>query len=228
MKVLIGLLVFVCAAAITVYLATTRKIDSKLTIILLSFAVVSGFVVANYDMIKRLKAGGEGLEIEMAKREIGEAKSKALTEIEKEVEGHKESITMLIRTGNELSGRLEKQKSIVNGMIKKAQSLEMQLQADQKTFEDLKGEVVLAHRNAQAIFSATKELSLILTRITYVQGQTKNELGSSVRLKKAAEIIEKDINRVLNLMISDPKERSAFVAELTNALPSRGGKAKPN
>ncbi len=88
--------------------------------------------------------------------------------------------------------------------------------------------MVLAHRNAQAIFSATKELSLILTRITYVQGQTKNELGSSVRLKKAAEIIEKDINRVLNLMIPDPKERSAFVAELTNALPSRGGKAKPN
>ncbi len=139
MKVLIGLLVFLCTAAITVYLAATKKIDTKLTVILLGFAVVSGFVVANYDVIKRLKVSGEGLEIETAKREIGEAKSKALTEIEREVEGHKESITMLIRTGNELSGTLEKQKSIVNEMIKKAQSLEIQLQADQKTLEDLKG-----------------------------------------------------------------------------------------
>jgi len=186
---------------------------------LFALAIIGGLAIANYDMIKRFK--GLGLEVETARKEIDSAKGKALSEIEKEVAEHKESIVMLMRTGNELSEKLENQKTVVNAMIGKAQSLETQLKDDQNKLEDIRGQVVLAHNNSQAIFNATKELSVILTRITYVQAKTKSEFGNTPRLQKAAEIIEKDINRVLQLMIPDPQERNAFIEKLTSLLPSR-------
>ncbi|MGB2862933.1 MAG: hypothetical protein WBC05_06375 [Sedimentisphaerales bacterium] len=161
------------------------------------------------------------MELETARREIDSAKGKALSEIETEVEGHKQAMAMLIRSGNELSEKLENQKAVVNAMIEKAQSLENQLKDDQKKLEDVRSQVVLAHRNSQAIFNATKELSLILTRITYLQAKTKSEFGNTPRLQKAAEIIEQDINRVLQMMIPDAQQQKVFVEELTSALPSR-------
>ena len=161
------------------------------------------------------------MELETARREIDSAKGKALSEIETEVEGHKQAMAMLIRSGNELSEKLENQKAVVNAMIEKAQSLENQLKDDQKKLEDVRSQVVLAHRNSQAIFNATKELSLILTRITYLQAKTNSEFGNTPRLQKAAEIIEQDINRVLQMMIPDAQQQKVFVEELTSALPSR-------
>jgi len=222
MKQTIALLFGICMTIFTLYLIVTKRIDLKMSVLLFLFALIGGLGISNYDIIKKIKwEGWRGLELEIYERKVHDIKDDALKEIEQEVSNHKQSIAMLIRTGNELSDRLESQKLIVNTMIEKAQSLETQLQEDQKKLEDIRGQVVLAHRNSQAIFNATKELSIILTRITYVQAQTKGEFGSSPRLKEAAEIIENDINRVLQLMIPDPNERSAFVQELTNALPSR-------
>ena len=182
-------------------------------------AIIGGLAIANYDFIKRFE--GFGVKVETARQEIATAKTEALSEIERDVEAHKQSIAMLIRTGNDLNGRLENQKTIVNSMIEKAQSLEQQLQEDQRNIEHVKQQVVLAHQNSQSILDATKELSIILTRITYVQAQTKSEFGNTPRLQKAAEIIQDDINRVLVLMIPDAAERRVFVQNLINALPSR-------
>ena len=182
-------------------------------------AIVGGLAIANYDFIKKFE--GFGVSVETARQEISTAKSEALSEIKNDVVAHKQSIALLIRSENELSDKLQKQKDVVDVMIEKAQSLEDQLQKDQQNIEQIKQQVVIAHQNSQSIFNATKELSVILTRITYVQAQTKSEFGNSPRLKKAAEIINTDINRVLLLMIPDPDERQAFVQDLLNALPSR-------
>ena len=219
MKEIIALLWGICIVVITIYLHVNKTLGIGSTSMLFALAIIGGLAIANYDMIKRFK--GLGLEVETARKEIDSAKGKALSEIEKEVAEHKESIAMLIRTGNELSEKLENQKTVVNAMIGKAQSLETQLKDDQNKLEDIRGQVVLAHNNSQAIFNATKELSVILTRITYVQAKKKSEFGNTPRLQKAAEIIEKDINRVLQLMIPDPQERNAFIEKLTSLLPSR-------
>ena len=64
LKSIVGLLVFICVVAITVNLAVSKKFDYRLTVIFLSFAIVAGFVIANYDVIKHLKFGHEGLEVE--------------------------------------------------------------------------------------------------------------------------------------------------------------------
>lgn len=219
MKEIIALLWAVCIAVVTIYLLVKNKINNTSSGLLFSVAIVGGLAIASYDFIKRFE--GFGVIVETARQEITTAKSQALSEIEKDVEAHKHSIAMLIRTGNDLSDRLESQKTIVHSMIEKAQSLEQQLQEDQENIEHVKQQIILAHQNSQSIFNATKELSIILTRITYVQAQTKNEFGNTPRLQKAAEIIQDDINRVLVLMIPDAAERRVFVQNLINALPSR-------
>jgi len=219
MKEIIALLWGICITVVTIYLLTSGKINKTSSGLLFSVAIIGGLAIANYDFIKRFE--GFGIKVETARQEITTAKSEALSEIAKDVEEHKQSIAMLIRTGNDLNDKLESQKTIVNSMIEKAQSLEQQLQEDQKNIEHVKQQVDIAHQNSQSIFNATKELSIILTRITYVQAQTKSEFGNTPRLQKAAEIIENDINRVLALMIPDPIERQTFVEDLMNALPSR-------
>lgn len=219
MKEVIALLWAICLVVVAIYLHATNTLGKASTTTIFVLAIVGGLTIANYDVIKKFK--GLGMELETARKEIDLAKGEALSDIEKEVEGHKEAIAMLIRSGNELNEKLENQKTVVSAMIEKAQSLESQLKDDQKEIAEVRNQVVLAHHNSQAIFNATKELSLILTRITYVQAQTKSEFGNSPRLQKAAEIIEQDINRVLQIMIRDAQERKLFVEELTSALPSR-------
>ncbi len=219
MKEIIALLWAICIVVVAIYLHVNSNLSKASTSLLFTLAIIGGLAIANYNLLKKFK--GLGVEVETAREEIDFAKGEALSDIEKEVAEHKESIAMLIRTGNELSKTLEGQKTVVTAMIDKAQSLESQLKEHEIQLEDSKGQIVLAHRNSQAIFNATKELSLILTRITYIQAQTKNELGNSARLQKATKLIEKDINRVLQLMIPDAGEQSAFVQELTTALPNR-------
>ncbi|MDP3183322.1 MAG: hypothetical protein Q8M54_10975 [Desulfobaccales bacterium] len=219
MKDIIALLWLICIVGVTIYLHVNHTLGKGSMIILFAVAILGGLSISNYDLIKSFE--GLGLKVETARKEIETAKGKALSEIEKEVAEHKESIAMLIRTGNSLNEKLEDQKTVVNAMINKAESIEAQLKDDQKKLEYMKDQVVLAQRDSQAIFIAIKELSVILTRITYIQAQTKHEFGHSPRLEKAAEIIDKDLNRVLQLMIPDQQERSAFIQELTTALPKQ-------
>jgi len=219
MKEVIALLWAICLVVIAIYLHVNNTLGKASTTTIFVLAIVGGLAIANYDVIKRFK--GLGMELETARKEIDSAKGDAISEIETEVDKHKEAIAMLIRSGNELSEKLDSQKTVVNAMIEKAQLLEEQLKDDQNKLDEVRSQVVLAHQNSQAIFNATKELSLILTRITYVQAQTKSEFGNTARLQKAGEIIEQDINKVLQMMIPDTLERNIFLEKLKSALPSR-------
>ena len=64
-------------------------------------------------------------------------------------------------------------------------------------------------------------LAASLIRVTYIQAITKNEFGNSPRLKKAQEIKEKELNKVLELRFANKEERKTFLQELTNELPPR-------
>jgi len=127
MKVTIGLLIFVCITAITIHLPSVkdRRQDS---LAVLSFAVLSGFVAANYEVIQRFKFGSEGVELETAKKEIGSAKSTALTEIKTEVTNQKESIRLLISTANETSEKLEDQRKALTKLIDTATALQQKIE----------------------------------------------------------------------------------------------------
>lgn len=76
--------------------------------------------------------------------------------------------------------------------------------------------------DAEVAVQKAEMLATSLIRVTYIQSITKNELGSSARLKKAQEIINEELNRILQQRFPDPEQRRAFIQELTNELPPRG------
>ncbi len=123
MKLTIGLLIFICVTAVTVHLAATKKIDTPLAGVLLFFAIASGFITANYDVISRFKATKDGIEVETALNQIDEAKLSALSEIKKDVDAHKESIRLLVANANDTAKKLEEQKGSLSELIQTADEL---------------------------------------------------------------------------------------------------------
>ena len=221
MKVTIGLLIFVCITAITIHLAVSKRINGKLTLLFLSFAVISGFVAANYDVIKHLKFGSEGVEIETAKREISTAKSVALAEIDGEVKSQKESIRLLISTANETSDKLEDQKTALSELVATATALQKEIEKQKQEMTKLNQESQQAKQEIIRLNAASSEIALTLVRATYLTMETKNEFGGGLRLKKATEQILEDINRVLPMVIPDPQRRAQWIQQLQNILPKK-------
>jgi hypothetical protein len=186
--------------------------------LILAFAIIGGLAIVNCDYLTNFK--WLGMDVTTARKEINTYKSDALSDIAKEVAKHKESIAMLVSSGNDMNDKLEEQKRMVNSMIEKAKEVDTRLKDDQKNLEGVKEQVILANNNTQSIYNATKELSLVLTRITYLQSVTKGDFGGP-RSQKAFEIIDENIKKILQMMIPDPTERSAFMYDLVTALPSR-------
>ena len=184
---------------------------------------MAGFVVANYDAVKHLKFGHDGLEVETkaAVREIAGVKTSALAEIGEEVKNQKESIRLLISNANDTSDKLEEQGKSLTDLIDKAMAL-------QKRIEEQKREVVKLNLDSQTtkqeiekLNEASGIIALTLVKATYLTLETKNELGSSPRLEKAKTEILKDINQVLPMVIPDPQERQCWAEQLQNILPKR-------
>jgi methyl-accepting chemotaxis protein len=221
MKLTIGLLIFMCVTTITVHLAVTKRIDGKLTIIFLAFAIVAGFVAANYDVVKRLKLNREGLEVETAKREIDEAKSTALSEIDTEVKSQKESIRLLISTANETSDKLEEQRKALSDLIATASALQKRIEEQKQEISKLNQGSQAAKQEIAKLNAASSQIALTLIRATYLSLETKNELGSGPRLKKAIDESLQDMNRILPMVIPDPQQRAQWVEQLQNTLPKR-------
>ncbi|OGV67901.1 MAG: hypothetical protein A2498_10850 [Lentisphaerae bacterium RIFOXYC12_FULL_60_16] len=235
MKVTVGLLIFVCITVVTIHLAVSKKLDGKMTLLFLSFAVLSGFVAANYDAIRHLKFGGDGVELETAKQEISTAKSTALEEIDAEVKSQKESITLLISTANETSAKLEDQNKALSELISTATALQREIEKQKQDVVNLnqdgqkaKQDVVNLNQDGQKakqeivkLNQASSQIALALVRATYLTIETKNELGRSPRIEKATQEILNDINRILPMVIADPHQRSQWIQSLQNTLPKR-------
>jgi chromosome segregation ATPase len=215
MKALLALLFGITITAISIYLHVGKSIDRKAMSIMFALAIIGGLAIANYDVLKRWK--GLGIEMETAREQITEVKSDAINEIKKEVGVHKEAISVLMRSANELSDKIEKQKALAEALVKKAEGLEVEIEKGQTQLSGIKTDVLAANKATQYAKSATEELAKILTRIAFFQITTKNQFGTE-QAHKAIQKITDDLNRLVNMMIPDPKERDAFVKNVMSEL----------
>jgi methyl-accepting chemotaxis protein len=219
MKLTIGLLIFICISTITIHLAVTKKIDTKLVTILLGFGIMSAFIAANYDAVKYLRAGK--FEVETATDQIEDAKVSALNEIASDVANHKEAIRLLMTTANDTSDKLEKQTETLSELIKTATGLQELTQKQKEELTSLNAEADKTKQSIQNLNLAASQIALSLIRTTYFTLETKNELGGGERLDKAKQEILKDLNAVLPMVIQDAQKRAQWVEDLQNTLPPR-------
>jgi energy-coupling factor transporter transmembrane protein EcfT len=215
MKELIAFLVFFCISCISIYLLVIKKIDSKILIVLLVFAIISGFTIANYDIIKKVKFGSTlgSIEVETAKKEIFETKETALKEISSEVKGHEESIRLLISNANDTKDKIE-------NLIKIATDLENNIEEQKREIIEINKFTENTKKEIETLNTASAQIALILVRATYFTIETKSEFGTS-RAEKAIQEIMNDLNKILPMVISDNEERAKWIKDLQNVLPPR-------
>ena len=218
MKDLIAFLTFICLSITTIYLAVTKKINSTLTTIFLIFSIISGIVIANYDLINKFKWGP--FEVETAKKEITKAKETALEEISSEVKGQKESINLLISNANDTRDKIEKQKETLNEMIKIATDLQNKIENQKKEIVGLNESAEKTKKDIENLNAAAGQIALILVRATYFTIETKNEFGTE-RAQKAIEEILNDLNKVLPMVLPNERERTEWINQLKSTLPPR-------
>jgi len=113
MKEIIALIVFLGLTIIFIYLAVDKKIGVGLTSVFLIFSLCTGLLIANFDIVKRLK--WKGLEIETFERQVEQVKNDAIESIKNEVanltkkaEDAKAQIESLNQASNKLALLLTK------------------------------------------------------------------------------------------------------------------------
>lgn len=119
---LIALLFGICVAALSIHLHVDKKIDVKALSVMFALAIIGGLAIANFDVLKRWK--GLGIEVETARNEIKEIRTDALKDINKQVDDQKNSISVLMRSANEMSDKLEKQKALAEDVVAHLVSLQ--------------------------------------------------------------------------------------------------------
>jgi len=211
MKETVAILFGVCLTIFTLYLIVTKQIDAKMSVILLIFALIGGLGIANYDIIKRIKF--KDIELETYERKVLDIKEGALHEIEREVVNHKESISLLIADLNNTREQIDAQRKAVESLIEKISQQEQRLQDLANSADSTKNRIEILHK-------ASSDLALLLTKITWLQIETKNEFGTN-RAQKAIEQILNDLNRIVAVVIPDPQERSRWIQQLQSSLPPR-------
>ena len=215
MKELVALINYICFSGIAIYLLITKKIDSKILIVLLGFAIFSGLAIANYDILKKIKFGSNivSIEVETAKEEIRETTKTALNKISSEVKEHEESIKLLISNANDTKDKIENLIIIATDLDNNIEEQKKEIIEINKFAEDTKKEI-------ETLNSASAQIALILVRATYFTLETKSEFGT-VRAKKAIQEMINDINKILPIAIPDKEERAKWIKDLQNFLPSR-------
>jgi len=89
---------------------------------MLFLAIITGFSIANYDIIKRVKFGE--LEIEAFQRKVDSITENALRNIKKEVDAQNESIAKLITESKKTRDGLEKTNLITESLSVKQSAIE--------------------------------------------------------------------------------------------------------
>jgi hypothetical protein len=218
MKEIIALLVSMPCSIIAIYLAVKGRISLRLTITLLIFSIFAGFAITNYDIIYKIKWAG--FEVETAKNEIKGLKETALKEIAEEVNNQKDSIRLLISNANNTSEKLEKQKEALNNLIQQATDLQIKIEIQKKKLIALNDSAEKTRKDIEMLNYASEQVALILVRMTYLTLETKGEFGTS-RAKKALLEIEKDLNKLLPIIIPDKEDRSVWIKNLNKTLPQQ-------
>lgn len=211
MKETVAILFGVCVTIFTLFLVVTKQIDAKISAVLLIFALIGGLGIANYDIIKRIK--WKDIELETYERKVKDIKEDALHEIEREVSNHKESISLLIANLNATRDKIDAQRKAVESLVEKISQQEQRLQKLANEADSTKKRIEILHK-------ASSDLALLLTKITWLQIETKNELATN-RAKKAIEQILSELNRIVAVVIPDPQERSRWIGQLQSSLPPR-------
>lgn len=216
MKLLVGLTVFFLMTGFTFYLAGTQRIHAFVTGVLLTFSLFSGFVIANYDWLERLRFEVPGLQT--YQEQVVKIRESAAQELRNEAEQQKKEILDLLAEHEALTSRLESQKSRMDALLESIRSAETELQGREQVLKEMVARGEQTRDQVVAVQNASSELALMLTRMIWLHVQAANQQGPE-RMEAAVKQLMDGLDAMVGLVIPDQQARSEFISGVMSSLP---------
>lgn len=215
MKLLLGLAVFFMMSGLTFYLAGTQRIHALVTAVLLTFSILSGFVIANHDWLERLRFEVPGLQAYQDR--VTGIQDEAVRGLREDVEERRKDLSALLADHGELTSQLDSQKRNIETVLETLRSLENDLKEKETALKDLVARAEQARDQMAAIQSQSSELALMLTRTIWLQLQASNQQNPELAEAAVREIMD-GLDDIVGLVIADPQARSEFVSGVMRSL----------
>jgi chromosome segregation ATPase len=184
--------------------------------VLLTFSILSGFVIAQYDWLERLRFEVPGLQ--SYQDQVVRIREEASRDLLADAQQRKKEFLTLLTEHEELTARLESQKKNVETVLDTLHALENDLKEREKALRDLVARAEQARDQMLTIQGHSSELALMLTRIIWLQFQAGSPQNQE-RSEAAVRQIMDGLDEIVGLVISDPQARSEFITGVMGSLP---------
>lgn len=217
-KEILALLVFLPIVSLTIYLALKRQIGKALTAVLLVFSLLAGLAIANYDFIGKAKWEFPGFSL--FRDEVSQVKSEALQDLQKEVESQRQAIKVGIADLNATNERLDAGIKYAEALLESIKRAEERLKIEEFTLKEQGLKSDRTAEQATAVYRAVSELALLLTKVTWLQLQARDESDARRRDAAVRQVMDQ-LDSIVDLVIEDPDVKSEFVNSVMGSLPPR-------
>jgi hypothetical protein len=217
MREIIALSVFFILTGLVIFLVLKKHIGNGLTAILLAFALISGWSIANYDWMRSVRWEVPG--IQPFEDKVQSIKREAISAIEEESNARRKALAAMIEDVKSASQNLEEKKKMDETLIQAAKKLDDGLKVQEQRMRELQGLAENTKEQMIAVHDATANLALVLTRLIYLQLETKGEPGNEREMRVKQEILD-SLDHVVGMAIPNPEEREKFISEVKNLVPA--------
>jgi hypothetical protein len=217
-KETLALLVFLPIVSLTIYLAVKKHIGNVLTAVLLAFSLLVGLAIANYDFIA--KARWEFPGFSLFRDEVSQVRTEALHDLQRDLENQRQAIKVSISDLNATNERLDAGIKYAEALLESIKKAEERLKIEEFTLKEQGLKSDRTAEQATAVYRAVSELALLLTKVTWLQLQARDESDARRRDVAVRQVMDQ-LDLIVDLVIEDPDAKSAFVDNVMGSLPPR-------
>jgi septal ring factor EnvC (AmiA/AmiB activator) len=220
MKEGIGLAVFAMVSVFAIGMAVGKRIHTSILVVLLLFAMASGWGIAHHDWLRLAQFQVPGFELFQTR--ITQIREDALYEMKKSASAERETLASLLAASDETQQKLTSEGKAAEELVETIRTVEESLKERERQIKEMSDQAQTARDQMVAVQQTVSELALALTRILYLSLEAKDQYGQE-RAQTAIRQIMDSLDELVGLCITDPQGRADFVLGVTSSLPPRQG-----
>lgn len=216
MKEIIGLTVFCALAGVTILLAVRRRIGTTLTVTLLVFSLLSGFLIVNHDCLQNVH--GHQPSGEYTLKQIIALRNQALEDFGQTARREREALEqMSARALQEHENWVNRLKA-VESVIESMKVLEEEIRHQEKSLKEHHEKLERGWNQVAAAYQDILDLALMSVKLAWLHLQARDE-ANAARSKAASRQMLDLMDQIVVLVLTDPESRARFYDEVINSLP---------
>lgn len=211
MKEIVALSTFLLVAGLAIFLGVRGRIGKGLTAILLAFSLASGLAIANYERVGSIRWEVPGFK--PFQEQVAAIKTGAVEEIKKEGEEQRRSVETLVDSARQAQIAADNRMKSVELLLEDIRKGEERLRAREQRLQDLADSTERMRNQIADIQRTMGDLALLLTRVVWLQLESRNQSGKE-NADATVQRIKETLDEIVTLVIPDPRARSEFVNDV--------------